>query len=95
MTKILCSIDMRREMNRIPGEDHSIGQYRINKIYLSSQDDKKIYLRKNIVRYRIFINLLVKSTRSHKNNFVKYKQFVFIFALIRTAILLLFFFSAL
>ena len=44
---------------------------------------KNIYLKIDI-SYHIFINLLVNHT---KNNFVKYRQFDLIFALVRTAIL--------
>ena len=42
----------------------------------------------NIVAYHIFINLLVNHV---ENNFVEYRQFVLIFALVRTAILFRFF----
>ena len=34
---------MRHKMNRIQSKDHTIGLYRINKIFLSSYDEKKIY----------------------------------------------------
>ena len=32
---------MRHKMNKIQSKDHNIGSYRINKISLSSYDDKK------------------------------------------------------
>ena len=34
---------MRHEMNRIQSKDHNIGQYRINKVSLSSYDDRKLF----------------------------------------------------
>ena len=37
---MLCSIDL----NRIPNKDHKIQKYKINKISLSSYDDKKFIL---------------------------------------------------
>ena len=40
ITKMLCSIDL----NRIPNKDHKIRKYKINKISLSSYDDKKFIL---------------------------------------------------
>ena len=45
----------------------------------------------NIVVYHIFINPLVKVI---KNNFLKYRQFFLIVALVRTAILFRIFFHA-
>ena len=36
---------MRHEMNRIQSQDHNMGSYRVNKISLSSYDDKKYILR--------------------------------------------------
>ena len=75
---------IRHEINRIQGKDHDIGFDRINKISLSSYNDKKyINLKMDIGSYHIFINLLVKHI---KNNFVKYRQFVLIFTLVKTAI---------
>ena len=38
----------------------------------------------DIVHYHIFINLLVNHI---KNNFIEYREFVLIFAIVRTAIL--------
>ena len=57
---------MKHEMNRIQSKNHSIGLYRINKISLSSHDDKNIYLKMDIVDYHSFINVLVNHI---KNNF--------------------------
>ena len=54
---------------------------------------KNMYLKMDLVDYHIFINLLANHIR---NNFVKYRQFIFIFAQVRTAILFRFlFFSTL
>ena len=50
---------------------------------------KNIYLKMDLVDYHIFINLLANHIR---NNFVKYRQFIFIFAQVRTAILFRFLF---
>ena len=36
---------MKHEMNRIQSRNHKIGSYRINKICLSSYDDKKYILK--------------------------------------------------
>ena len=43
---------------------------------------KNTYSEKDIVGYHNFINLLVNYT---KNNFVKYRPFVLVFSLVRTA----------
>ena len=50
---------MRQEMNRIQSKDHNVGSYRINKISLSSYDDKKHILKDGYSRSRQFH----KSTR--------------------------------
>ena len=34
---------MRQKMNRIQSKNHTLGSYRINKISLSSYDEKNIY----------------------------------------------------
>ena len=49
---------------------------------------KSIYLKMDIVGYQVFINLFVDRI---KNYFVKYRQFVLIFTLVRTVILFSFF----
>ena len=73
-------------MNRIQNNNRNIGSYRINKISLSSYDDKKYLLRDAyIVGYHIFINRLVNLI---KNSFLKYRQFILVFVLVRTATLL-------
>ena len=76
-------------MNRIKIKNHNIGSHRINKICLSSYNHKKyMYLKMDIVDYHIFMNLFV----SHmKNNFVEYRQYVLIFALVRTVTLFMIF----
>ena len=43
---LLNSKCLRHSMNRIQGEDHRIGTYKINKILLSCFDDK-IYIQNN------------------------------------------------
>ena len=68
---------MRHEMNRI----QSKFPCRLKMI-------KNIYLKMDIVGYQVFINLFVEHI---KNYFVKYRQFVLIFTLVRTVILLSFF----
>ena len=55
---------MRLDMSRIQSKDQNIGAYSINKISLSSCDDKNIYLKIDIKGYHIFINLLVNHTRT-------------------------------
>ena len=41
---MFCSVDhMRHGMYKIQNKDLSIGSYKINKIYLSFYNDKKIY----------------------------------------------------
>ena len=58
---MFCSYrsNMRQEMNRIQSKDHNLGSYRINKISLSSYDDKKHILKDGYSRSRQFH----KSTR--------------------------------
>ena len=46
-------------MDRILSREHNLGLYSVNKMSLSSYDDKNIYVKVDIVGYHIFINLLV------------------------------------
>ena len=65
-------------MDRIQSKDHDIGSYRTSKISLSYYDDKKYKLKDGAFSH------FNKSTRQpYKNNFVEYRQFALIFALIR------------
>ena len=45
---------MRHEINRIQRKNHKIGSYRINKISLSSYDDKKVYSIYDVHRSIVF-----------------------------------------
>ena len=64
-------------MDRIQSKDHDIGSYRMNKISLSYYDDKKYKLKDGTFSH------FNKFTRQpYKNNFVEYRQFALIFALI-------------
>ena len=72
-------------MNRIQSKDHNTVSHKIDKIFSSSYENQKIiYCKMDIVGYHNFINLPANDV---KNNFVKYTQFVLIFALVRRAIL--------
>ena len=68
----------RHEMDRIQSKDHDIGlSYRTSNIFLSYCDDKKYQLKDGTFSH------FDKSTRQpRKNNFVEYRQFALIFALI-------------
>ena len=67
---------MRHEMNRSQSKDHNVESYRINKISLSSYDDKKGipkdgYNRLSkigVVGFPIFINLLVNHIKIISSN---------------------------
>ena len=67
---------MRHEMNRSQSKDHNVESYRINKISLSSYDDKKDILKDGynrlskmgIVSSPIFINLLVNHVKIISSN---------------------------
>ena len=67
----------RHEMDRIQSKDHDIGSYRTSNISLPYCDDKKCKLKNGTFSH------FDKSTRQpFKNNFVEYRQFALIFALI-------------
>lgn len=70
-------------MNKIQSKDHYIGSCKINKISLSSYDDKNICLKMAIADFHIFINLLVHHTKVTLSNI----KFILIISLNRTPIL--------
>ena len=47
---------MRHEMNRIQSENHNVGSYRINKIYLSFYNDNKDMVKDGYSRYIVTIS---------------------------------------
>ena len=65
-------------------KNHNIGLYVIDKIFLPSYDYKKNILKDRCSRLSHFHKSAVKP---YKNNFAKYKQFISIFTLVRTATL--------
>ena len=79
---------MRNEMNRIQSKDYNKGAYRINKISLSSYDDGKYILKDGYSRLSNFHKF---TCQPYKNNFVKYRKIILIFALVKIAILFRFF----
>ena len=67
----------RHEMDRIKSKYYDIGSYRTNKISLSYYDDKKYKLEDGT-----FSHFNKSTLQPYKNNFVEYRQFLLIFALI-------------
>ena len=64
-------------MDRIQSKDHDIASYRINKIFLSYYDGKKYKLKDGA-----FSHFNKSTSQPYKINFVEYRQFALIFALI-------------
>ena len=71
---------MRYDMNGIQSKDHNIGLYTVNKINLSSYNDKWCILEDGYSRLSHF-----HKSACWPHTFDEYRQFVLIFALVRTA----------
>lgn len=54
---------VRHEMNRSQSKDHNIKTCKIDKINLSFNNEKNIYLTTDTIGYYIFINLLVNHAK--------------------------------
>ena len=65
-------------MDRIQSKDHDIGSYKTSKVSLSYYDDKKYKLKDGT-----FSHFDKSTNQPYKNNFIEYRQFALIFALIR------------
>ena len=56
---------IRHRMERIQAKKHKIGTYEVDKISLSSSDDKRFVLDNEFIRSFIFIKIVLQVVKKH------------------------------